>query len=71
MLFAGTIIAACAILHNLMIRENYPLPPENEIVDQMNQPDDFANDDGCVALPTARVKHAGDLERANMIRQHF
>lgn len=52
-----------------MIRENYPLPPDTEIMDQMNQADDLGNDDGYIVLPPANVKRVGDLARANMIRE--
>lgn len=69
--FSGKIIIACAILNNIMIENNYPLPARTEIADQMNREEDEDNDDGYVYLPPANIKRAGDIARNNMIRDHF
>lgn len=43
---SGTIINACAVLHNMMLDRNLALPSEEEINFQINNVDDHENDDG-------------------------
>lgn len=41
---AGSIITACAVLHNIMITERYPLPLEAEIIAEMDEHDEDEDD---------------------------
>lgn len=65
---AGSIITACAVLHNIMIEANYHLPPEDEIAAQIDDPDD---DENIVFRNPIAILNAGKLARSNMIRAYF
>lgn len=65
---AGSIITACAVMHNIMIDAKYPFPPEDEIAAQIDEPDD---DEHVVFRNPIAILNAGKLARSNMIRAHF
>ncbi|KAJ3649496.1 hypothetical protein Zmor_021236 [Zophobas morio] len=70
---AGSIINACAILHNFMVARNVPLPPEHEILEHMDDPGDNDDDDLVPEQPPneARMINVALETRARLIRQHF
>lgn len=64
---AGAIINACAILHNIMIEENYPLPPENEIEDEVEEDEEGNIDEN----PDPNLRSVGLIIRNNVIETYF
>lgn len=65
---AGTIINACAVLHNMLLYAKYPLPPEDEIEDNM---DDDDGHDEVQQLLEKDIQIAGTRARDQVIRQYF
>lgn len=66
---SGSIITACAVLHNIMVDAKYPLPPEAEIADEMDDEDiDVVHiiENGPIA-----IRNAGFLARANLVGEFF
>lgn len=65
---AGKIINACVVLHNLLIDNNYPLPPEDEIRLYMDQPD---MEPACVIGNALHMRVAGFRARDQVVREFF
>lgn len=64
---AGRIINACAVLHNILINSNYPLPPEEDIAEQMNDPEL----EPFVMLDEQAIINAGKQVRDRVVRAFF
>lgn len=65
---SGSIITACAVLHNIMILSKYPMPSETEILDEMEAlPEDHIEiEDNVVS-----ILNAGNIARTNLVREYF
>lgn len=61
---AASIITACAVLHNVMVLTKYPLPTEEEILNEMDEPE---ND---IQLEIEN-NNAGNVARRNLILEYF
>lgn len=68
---AGTIITACAVLHNIMIDAKYPLPPQEEIKEQMEGSDDDGDEFQSHHMSELHIRRAGMVARNNLIRENF
>lgn len=72
---AANIIVACVVLHNLMIRANYPEPPEEEIAWNVEwerrNADMVVEGDGNIALTVNNIRTLGLAARARLIRDFF
>lgn len=69
---AGTIITACAVLHNIMVDAKYPLPTEEEIEEQMEESNDNSDDEfQNHHMSELRIRRAGFVARNNLIRENF
>ena len=66
---AGTIINACAILHNMLFDAKYPMPPEEDITSYMDVP---VKDPVLEPLldPQA-IRNAGMRVRDQVVREYF
>lgn len=62
---ASKIINACAVLHNIFILNNYPLPPEEEIIDEMELQDYI------IDIPDNVIHVLGVSERNQVVRNFF
>ncbi|XP_055714952.1 putative nuclease HARBI1 [Phlebotomus papatasi] len=66
---AGMIITACCTLHNIMTRENYPLPEESEILDAVSNE---RNDAEHAPLRDEEIDATGSfLQQGRYIRQQL
>lgn len=66
---AGTIINACAVLHNILIDAKYPLPPEDDIENNM---DVDATEHVLEPLNDPQnIRNAGIRVRNNVVEQYF
>ncbi|XP_055714404.1 putative nuclease HARBI1 [Phlebotomus papatasi] len=66
---AGMIITACCTLHNIMTRENYPLPEESEILDEVSNERDDAEH---ALLQDEEIDATGSfLQQGRYIRQQL
>lgn len=63
-LAAGQIITACAVLHNIMIDANYPLPDMDE---EDDEDEEILGQDECPIAET----NVGQALRRNVIRDYF
>lgn len=66
---AGSIITACTVLHNIMVASKYPLPPESDILLEMDHQDD---DDDLTENDTFPNNiNVGNVLRQHLIREYF
>lgn len=65
---AGRIINACAILHNILLDANYPMPTEAEIAEQADT-DDEEEEEGI--LDEYHVLADGNRIRDQIVQQYF
>lgn len=65
---AGRIINACAVLHNILLDANYPMPPEEEIAEQADDDDEEEEDR---ILDAQQVLVAGNRIRDQIVQQYF
>lgn len=65
---SGTIITACAVLHNIMILSRYPMPSEAEIMDEM---DAFVEDNIEIEDSENNILTAGNASRTNLVQEYF
>lgn len=59
---AASIITACAVLHNVMVLTKYPLPTEEEILNEMDEPENDIQIEN---------NNAGNVARRNLILEYF
>lgn len=65
---AGKIINTCAILHNFLICNGYPLPLISEIEEEMDDNDD---ENIIIEYPANEIYRAGLVERNTIVRNYF
>lgn len=66
---AGSIITACAVLHNIMVAERYPLPLEADIINEMDDHDE--EDLLPINYNPANIVNEGNAARNRLIREFF
>lgn len=65
---AGRIINACAILHNILLDANYPMPTEAEIAEQADTDDEEEEEE---ILNEYHVLADGNRIRDQIVQQYF
>ena len=66
---AGTIKNACAILHNMLIDEKYPIPPEEDITSYMDIPIEDAVLEPL--LDPQAIRNAGMRVQDQVVKAYF
>lgn len=77
---AGNIITACAVLHNIMLEVNYPMPSDEDILDNIagenldihgNLLVDEENAVEAEMMTTNQIRQAGKICISRFIRENF
>lgn len=68
---AGKIIIACAVLHNIMISRNYPLPTLGDDDDALDTDNNDGNNDNDDEDMSGNRQLSAMALRARMINTHF
>lgn len=72
---AGSIIIACAVLHNIMVRADYPEPLEKEIawnVEWERRHADIILDGAAeIEMDSNTIRRNGVAARACLVREYF
>lgn len=70
---AGSIINACAVLHNIMIASNYPLPNEEEILNTVQTEGDDEETAPAMSqnVTAVQFRMEGTRARSQLINSYF
>ncbi|XP_055681261.1 putative nuclease HARBI1 [Lutzomyia longipalpis] len=69
---AGAIINACSTLHNIMIAEGYPLPSEEEILEEVVNDENAEHlQHGETEIDSVALLEEGRRQRLNLIQSYF